>query len=45
MIDFLNTITQLILNILGYLKFESSITLICFCMVFYVFRCFRDMFG
>lgn len=44
MIEFLNTITQLILNILGYLLLDSSIVLICFGMVFFVIRCFCDLF-
>lgn len=42
MIDFLNTITQLVLNIFGYLLNDTMITLTCICLVLYVFGSFRE---
>lgn len=43
MIDFLNTITNLILNIFGYLLLDSSLTLVCFFLVGTVFYYFRRL--
>ena len=45
MIDFLNTITQLILNILGYLLLDSSLVLICFSLVIFALKYFKYMAG
>lgn len=43
MLVFLNTITQLILNILGYFTLDSSIVLVAFILVFYVLGLFKDL--
>lgn len=45
MLDFLNTITQLILNILGYLLLDSSRVLISFSLVIFAFKYFKYMAG
>ena len=45
MVDFLNTITQLILNILGYLLLDSSRVLISFSLVIFAFKYFKYMAG
>lgn len=41
MINFLNTITDLVINIFGYCLNETIITLICLCLVLYVFGSFK----
>ena len=45
MVDFLNTITQLIINILGYLLLDSSLVHIGFSLVIFAFKHFRYMAG
>lgn len=42
MINFLNTFTDLVLNIFGFLKTESMICVTCFCLVLYVFGSFKQ---
>lgn len=41
MIAFLNTITNLLLNIFGYMLTDSMICLTCICLVIYVFGSFK----